>query len=45
MHDGSQTTITGAIQAHNGQALAAKNAFNALSTSDRNAMLTAMMSD
>ena len=45
MHDGSQTTITGAIQAHAGQALAAKNAFNALSTSDRNAMLTAMMSD
>jgi CxxC motif-containing protein (DUF1111 family) len=45
MHDGSQTTITGAIQVHAGQALAAKNAFNALSTSDRNAMLTAMMSD
>jgi CxxC motif-containing protein (DUF1111 family) len=45
MHDGSQTTITGAIQAHAGQALAAKNAFNALNASDRNAMLTAMSSD
>jgi CxxC motif-containing protein (DUF1111 family) len=45
MHDGSQTTIVGAINAHGGQALAAKNAFNQLSTSDRNAMLTAMMSD
>jgi CxxC motif-containing protein (DUF1111 family) len=45
MHDGSQTTITGAIQVHGGQAAAARNAFNALSTSDRNAMLTAMNSD
>jgi CxxC motif-containing protein (DUF1111 family) len=45
MHDGSQTTITGAIQAHGGQAAAARNAFNALGTSDRNAMLTAMLSD
>jgi CxxC motif-containing protein (DUF1111 family) len=45
MHDGSQTTITGAIQAHGGQATTARNNFNALGTSDRNAMLTAMMSD
>jgi CxxC motif-containing protein (DUF1111 family) len=45
MHDGTQTSITGAIQVHGGQAAAAKNAFNALSTSDRNAMLTAMQSD
>jgi CxxC motif-containing protein (DUF1111 family) len=45
MHDGSQTSIVGAINVHAGQALAARNAFNALSTSDRNAMLTAMMSD
>ncbi|HEX3476855.1 MAG TPA: di-heme oxidoredictase family protein [Kofleriaceae bacterium] len=45
MHDGSQTSITGAIQVHGGQALAAKNAFNALNSSDRNAMLTAMNSD
>jgi CxxC motif-containing protein (DUF1111 family) len=45
MHDGSQTSITGAIQAHGGQAAAARNAFNALGTSDRNAMLTAMLSD
>jgi CxxC motif-containing protein (DUF1111 family) len=45
MHDGSQTTIVGAINAHAGQALAAKNAFNALSASDRSAMLAAMNSD
>jgi CxxC motif-containing protein (DUF1111 family) len=45
MHDGSQTSITGAIQVHAGQALAARNAFNALNASDRNAMLAAMMSD
>jgi CxxC motif-containing protein (DUF1111 family) len=45
MHDGTQTTITGAINAHGGQATNAKNAFNALSASDRNAMLTAMNSD
>ncbi len=44
-HDGSQTTIVGAINAHGGQALASKNAFNQLNSSDRNAMLTAMMSD
>jgi len=45
MHDGTQTSITGAIQVHGGQATAAKNAFNALSASDKNAMLTAMQSD
>jgi CxxC motif-containing protein (DUF1111 family) len=45
MHDGSQTSITGAISVHGGQAAAARNAFNALSASDRNAMLTAMLSD
>jgi CxxC motif-containing protein (DUF1111 family) len=45
MHDGTQTSITGAISVHGGQAAAARTAFNALSASDRNAMLTAMMSD
>jgi CxxC motif-containing protein (DUF1111 family) len=45
MHDGTQTSITGAISVHGGQAAAARNAFNALSASDKNAMLTAMQSD
>jgi CxxC motif-containing protein (DUF1111 family) len=45
LHDGSATSITGAIARHGGQATSARNAFNALSTSDRNAMLTAMNSD
>jgi CxxC motif-containing protein (DUF1111 family) len=45
MHDGASTTIEGAIARHGGQASAARSAFNALSTSDRNAMLTAMKSD
>jgi CxxC motif-containing protein (DUF1111 family) len=45
MHDGSQTSIVGAISVHGGQAAASRTAFNALSTSDRNAMLAAMMSD
>jgi CxxC motif-containing protein (DUF1111 family) len=45
LHDGRATSITGAIQAHAGQATTARNNFNALGTSDRNAMLTAMMSD
>jgi CxxC motif-containing protein (DUF1111 family) len=45
LHDGRAATIVDAIQAHAGQALTAKNNFNALGTSDRNAMLTAMMSD
>ena len=45
MHDGASTTIEGAIARHGGQATAARNAFNALNTSDRNAMLTAMKSD
>jgi CxxC motif-containing protein (DUF1111 family) len=45
LHDGRATTITDAIHAHGGQAAASVAAFDALSTSDRNAMLTAMMSD
>jgi CxxC motif-containing protein (DUF1111 family) len=45
LHDGRASTIEQAIAAHDGQAAAARNAFNALNTSDRNAMLTAMKSD
>jgi len=45
MHDGSQTSIVGAINVHAGQALSARNNFFALSASDQNAMLTAMLSD
>src|SRR5262249_35830328 len=45
LHDGSATTIEGAIARHGGQAAASRNAFNALNASDRNAMLTAMRSD
>jgi CxxC motif-containing protein (DUF1111 family) len=45
MHDGLSTTIEGAIARHGGQAAAARANFNALGTSDRNAMLTAMKSD
>jgi CxxC motif-containing protein (DUF1111 family) len=45
LHDGRATSITQAISFHSGQASASRNAFNALGTSDRNAMLTAMMSD
>jgi len=45
LHDGRAASITEAIQFHSGQAAAARNNFNALSTSDRNAMLTAMNSD
>jgi CxxC motif-containing protein (DUF1111 family) len=45
MHDGASTSIVGAIQRHGGQASAARSNFFALSSSDQNAMLTAMMSD
>jgi CxxC motif-containing protein (DUF1111 family) len=45
LHDGRASTITEAIHAHDGQGLAANRAFDQLSTSDRNAMLTAMLSD
>ena len=45
LHDGRATTITDAIHAHSGQALASVRAFDALSTSNQNAMLTAMGSD
>jgi CxxC motif-containing protein (DUF1111 family) len=45
LHDGRATSITQAISFHGGQATASRNAFNALGTSDRNAMLTAMLSD
>jgi len=45
LHDGSASTIEAAIARHGGQASAARSAFNALGTSDRNAMLAAMKSD
>ncbi|HET7504929.1 MAG TPA: di-heme oxidoredictase family protein [Kofleriaceae bacterium] len=45
LHDGTATTIEQAIARHGGQAAASRSAFNALSTSDRNAMLAAMKSD
>jgi CxxC motif-containing protein (DUF1111 family) len=45
LHDGSASTIEQAIARHGGQAAAARNAFNALGNSDRNAMLAAMKSD
>ena len=45
LHDGRASTIEQAISFHGGQASASRSAFNALSTSDRNAMLTAMKSD
>jgi len=45
MHDGASTSITAAIARHGGQASTARSNFNALGTSDRNAMLTAMNSD
>jgi CxxC motif-containing protein (DUF1111 family) len=45
LHDGRATTIPDAIHAHDGQALQSVRNFDALGSSDRNAMLTAMMSD
>jgi CxxC motif-containing protein (DUF1111 family) len=45
LHDGRATTIVDAIHAHAGQAAASVQTFDALSASDQNAMLTAMMSD
>jgi CxxC motif-containing protein (DUF1111 family) len=45
LHDGSAATIEQAIARHGGQATNAVRNFNALSPSDRNAMLTAMRSD
>ena len=45
LHDGRATTIVDAIHAHGGQAAQSVRNFDALSSSDRNAMLTAMMSD
>ena len=45
LHDGRATTIPDAIHAHGGQAAASVRAFDALNASDRNAMLTAMLSD
>jgi len=45
LHDGSATTIEQAIARHGGQAASSRSAFNALSASDRNAMLAAMKSD
>jgi CxxC motif-containing protein (DUF1111 family) len=45
LHDGTAATIEQAIARHGGQAAASRAAFNALSSSDRNAMLAAMRSD
>jgi CxxC motif-containing protein (DUF1111 family) len=45
LHDGRASNITDAIHFHDGQALQSVRNFDALGTSDRNAMLTAMMSD
>jgi CxxC motif-containing protein (DUF1111 family) len=45
LHDGRAGSITEAIAAHGGQAATARANFNALGTSDRNAMLAAMNSD
>jgi CxxC motif-containing protein (DUF1111 family) len=45
LHDGSATSIEGAIARHSNQAANSRAAFNALNASDRNAMLTAMRSD
>jgi CxxC motif-containing protein (DUF1111 family) len=45
LHDGSATSIEGAIARHGNQAAASRAAFNQLNTSDRNAMLAAMKSD
>lgn len=39
LHDGRATSITAAIQAHGGQGSASKDAFNALSATDREALL------
>ena len=45
LHDGRAASIEQAISFHGGQAAASRSAFNALNTSDRNAMLAAMRSD
>jgi CxxC motif-containing protein (DUF1111 family) len=45
LHDGRASTIEQAIAAHGGQAAASVAAFNALSASDKAAMLAAMKSD
>lgn len=45
LHDGSVSTIPDAIHRHGGQAAASVAAFDALSASDKQAMLTAMLSD
>jgi CxxC motif-containing protein (DUF1111 family) len=45
LHDGRASTIEQAIAAHDGQAAASRNAFNALSSAEKSAMLTAMKSD
>jgi CxxC motif-containing protein (DUF1111 family) len=45
LHDGRASTITDAIHAHGGQAAQSVRNFDSLGTGDRNAMLTAMLSD
>lgn len=45
LHDGRASTIEQAIALHGGQAAASVAAFNALSASDKSAMLAAMKSD
>ncbi len=42
LHDGRATTVTAAIQAHAGQGAAAAAAFNALSASDKSALLRSL---
>jgi CxxC motif-containing protein (DUF1111 family) len=44
MHEGETVTITDSIQRHAGQATAARNAFNALSSSDRAALVAFVLS-
>ncbi|HEX8107136.1 MAG TPA: di-heme oxidoredictase family protein [Kofleriaceae bacterium] len=42
LHDGRTSDLTTAILAHDGQALAARNAFNALSAADKSTLLTGL---
>jgi CxxC motif-containing protein (DUF1111 family) len=44
MHDGLSHNTNDAIQRHGGQASAARSAFNTLSSSDRNRVLTFLSS-
>lgn len=44
MHDASSFSLTDAINRHGGQATAARNAFNALSTTNRNRLIAFLLS-